>query len=361
MASMATVDQDTLLTATWASFYAQVAAGNTQLVLPDNLPSTIIATIQTRYSNLISGPVSAMADPDLQIIRFAPYSGITSATQSPMIGSPEQAPSPKRASPKSKAKIPRPANAFILYRQYHHPLVKAQFPGIVNNDISKRVATLWKEENEEVKALWKAKADEAKQHHLKLHPDYSYQPRKPSEKKRRVTKRKIAMMQNDNGQAVTTSINNNYQQRPFPCFSLDPMNPMVKEYTPINHPEAIEKFVQAIDYHNNAQVLVQYPNELTTIHGAPETPVNIGHVPLEQVQQIFEQQHAAIGAENASGVDDFFSGPVSEDQDFDEAEFYRLLTEECNKYSEQDRQVEIGENVFDFDVFGSEPFESFNF
>lgn len=35
------------------------------------------------------------------------------------------------------AKIPRPANAFILFRQHHHPTVKAQNPGMHNNDICK--------------------------------------------------------------------------------------------------------------------------------------------------------------------------------------------------------------------------------
>jgi len=34
-----------------------------------------------------------------------------------------------------KAKIARPANAFILYRQHHHPLVKSQHPDIHNNQI----------------------------------------------------------------------------------------------------------------------------------------------------------------------------------------------------------------------------------
>ena len=32
-------------------------------------------------------------------------------------------------------KIPRPPNAFILYRQHHHPLVKATYPEYHNNDI----------------------------------------------------------------------------------------------------------------------------------------------------------------------------------------------------------------------------------
>lgn len=43
--------------------------------------------------------------------------------------------------PKSKApkedKVARPPNAFILYRQHHHPLVKADHPELHNNQICK--------------------------------------------------------------------------------------------------------------------------------------------------------------------------------------------------------------------------------
>lgn len=34
-------------------------------------------------------------------------------------------------------KVPRPPNAFILYRQQHHPEVKAAYPEYCNNDICK--------------------------------------------------------------------------------------------------------------------------------------------------------------------------------------------------------------------------------
>lgn len=37
-------------------------------------------------------------------------------------------------------------------------------------------------------------ADAAKDKHLKDHPNYSYQPRKPSEKKKRVTKKKLSTL-----------------------------------------------------------------------------------------------------------------------------------------------------------------------
>lgn len=40
----------------------------------------------------------------------------------------------KKAAVKN-AKVPRPPNAFILYRQHHHPLVKAQYPDMHNNQI----------------------------------------------------------------------------------------------------------------------------------------------------------------------------------------------------------------------------------
>jgi hypothetical protein len=43
-------------------------------------------------------------------------------------------PEPK---PEPAPKIPRPPNSFILYRQYHHPLVKEANPGIHNNEICK--------------------------------------------------------------------------------------------------------------------------------------------------------------------------------------------------------------------------------
>lgn len=36
-----------------------------------------------------------------------------------------------------KARLPRPPNAFILYRQHHHPIVKEAHPDLHNNQICK--------------------------------------------------------------------------------------------------------------------------------------------------------------------------------------------------------------------------------
>ena len=38
---------------------------------------------------------------------------------------------------KREAKIPRPPNAFILYRQHFHPSMKKQNPNLHNNEICK--------------------------------------------------------------------------------------------------------------------------------------------------------------------------------------------------------------------------------
>ena len=50
----------------------------------------------------------------------------------------------------------------------------------------------WKSESDEVKARYKQLADNIKTKHMLDHPDYQYAPRKPSEKKRRMTARKAA-------------------------------------------------------------------------------------------------------------------------------------------------------------------------
>lgn len=52
----------------------------------------------------------------------------------------------------------------------------------------------WKDESDEVKAKYQAKAAEEKRQHLIDHPGYQYQPRKPSEKKKRMTKNKLAKL-----------------------------------------------------------------------------------------------------------------------------------------------------------------------
>lgn len=148
-----------------------------------------------------------------------------------------------KVKPKSKKdKIARPPNAFILYRQHHHPLVKSQFPNLHNNQICKSyyffhtrfpadngeaimLGQQWQNETADIKAKFKSLAEDIKKKHLSAHPTYQYQPRKPAEKKRRMTRRKAEKL---NAQATSSHLINDaayvpeFEQTPAgnPTFTL---------------------------------------------------------------------------------------------------------------------------------------------
>ncbi|KAL2005726.1 hypothetical protein VTN00DRAFT_10219 [Thermoascus crustaceus] len=75
-------------------------------------------------------------------------------------------------------KIPRPRNAFILYRQHYQAAVVAQNPGLANPEISKIIGEQWRALPNETKSEWKALAEEEKARHQQQYPDYRYQPRR---------------------------------------------------------------------------------------------------------------------------------------------------------------------------------------
>ncbi|KAL8839793.1 MAG: hypothetical protein Q9170_001604 [Blastenia crenularia] len=75
-------------------------------------------------------------------------------------------------------KVPRPRNAFILYRQHNQAHVVAQNPGLANPEISKVIGDHWRQSPPEVKAHWKNLAEEEKIRHQRQYPDYRYQPRR---------------------------------------------------------------------------------------------------------------------------------------------------------------------------------------
>nr|AWM30790.1 MAT1-2-1 [Monilinia fructicola] len=105
-------------------------------------------------------------------------------------------PTDKHLSPPSlpaalKPKIPRPANEWILYRADNHLPIKKAYPGITNNEISSIIAGMWAAETPERRLKYKIRADVLKEAHKKAYPSYKYTPRKPSEKKRRASKKTL--------------------------------------------------------------------------------------------------------------------------------------------------------------------------
>ncbi|KAI1165829.1 hypothetical protein F5B18DRAFT_660133 [Nemania serpens] len=75
-------------------------------------------------------------------------------------------------------KVPRPRNAFILYRQAWQGHFAAQHPGLANPEISKLIGEKWREQPESVKNQWKQLAEEEKIRHQRQYPGYRYQPRR---------------------------------------------------------------------------------------------------------------------------------------------------------------------------------------
>ncbi|KAK3691890.1 slightly ste11-like protein [Vermiconidia calcicola] len=78
----------------------------------------------------------------------------------------------------SDPKIPRPRNAFILYRQHHQANVVAQNPGLANPEISKIIGEQWQGLPTDEKNKWKALAEEEKLRHQQQYPTYRYQPKR---------------------------------------------------------------------------------------------------------------------------------------------------------------------------------------
>ena len=71
------------------------------------------------------------------------------------------------------------------------------------------VGEKWRNEDKAVKARFETLAKQMKAKHLLEHPDYQYKPRKPSEKKRRMTRRKqaalVSTVRSNSKSAVTST------------------------------------------------------------------------------------------------------------------------------------------------------------
>ena len=99
---------------------------------------------------------------------------------------PRKEKSGSHAKAKASGHIPRPRNAFILFRSH---AVKS---GIVTNqdekdhrNISRIVSHMWNSLSETDRSTWQAEAQKEKEEHARLYPEYKYQPQVRSTSKAR--------------------------------------------------------------------------------------------------------------------------------------------------------------------------------
>ncbi|XP_076545309.1 uncharacterized protein LOC117609522 isoform X1 [Osmia lignaria lignaria] len=76
-----------------------------------------------------------------------------------------------------KRKIPRPANAFMLFANEWRKKLAAENPRESNKDISVRLGILWKNMAKDVKEKYFALAREVDAEHKRKYPDYVYNPK----------------------------------------------------------------------------------------------------------------------------------------------------------------------------------------
>jgi len=108
------------------------------------------------------------------------YSDIGSpANPSAYIAAPHPAesdPISSRSSSKSQAHVPRPRNAFIIFRSHYYMRAKATQTGINQNSLSCAAASAWKALSDDEKRPYRRQAEEEKLMHYRKHPNYVYTP-----------------------------------------------------------------------------------------------------------------------------------------------------------------------------------------
>lgn len=79
-------------------------------------------------------------------------------------------------SPQSNDKIPRPPNAWILFRKAKSKQLRETNPSMSVGEISAEASRQWRAMSDEDQGFYKQMAEEAKRQHMIQYPDYRYKP-----------------------------------------------------------------------------------------------------------------------------------------------------------------------------------------
>ncbi|KAK9240457.1 hypothetical protein V1525DRAFT_203663 [Lipomyces kononenkoae] len=158
------------------------------------------------------------------------YQQATTQQQSPQSVHQAQQGAPNICLCPQVARVPRPRNAFILYRQHHHASVVAEHPGKTNPEISKIIGEQWRQLSSEEKAVWQKLGDEEKKSHLERFPDYRYQPRRNAKRQGNDVHTNSNVVSNGPpGQSSISICSKCHGQTPNSRGALFPKSPMLPE------------------------------------------------------------------------------------------------------------------------------------
>ncbi|KAJ6115058.1 mating-type HMG-box protein MAT1-2 [Penicillium sp. IBT 16267x] len=192
----AATDADRTAEAVWndCAHPQRLQATGNEVIIPfnvkDKMGETNLIKLGNRLSVLLDEPVEIVRDIDISSFRLVPSAVITKNSLSENtledydieFNVTRQALKHGRAPVSPRKRIPRPPNAWILYRQHHHAQTTALNPGVPNNNISRLISVKWRSETEDTRQRWHTLAAQVKAQHALDFPDYQYSPRRPGEK-----------------------------------------------------------------------------------------------------------------------------------------------------------------------------------
>nr|AGH03201.1 mating type protein [Leptographium longiclavatum]AGH03205.1 mating type protein [Leptographium longiclavatum]AGH03209.1 mating type protein [Leptographium longiclavatum] len=76
--------------------------------------------------------------------------------------------------PAPEPRIPRPPNAWIIYRSHKSKEIRKKVPHVTAGYISTLVSQMWKQESCAIRLLYNDKAIEAQKVHKAMYPNYKY-------------------------------------------------------------------------------------------------------------------------------------------------------------------------------------------
>nr|AAR83920.1 MAT1-2 [Dendryphiella sp. 414296] len=175
--------------------------GDNMVILPDNLPilfgNAMVELFKRALAEKAGLPIDLTpmesADSSHTLVKMPKNNAVSPQVQSNVQSA--QAPSSNHTAVDLDAlaaalkKAPRPMNCWIIFRDAMHKQLKGEFPNLTVQEISTRCSQIWHSLTPEGKKPWQAAAQSAKEEHLRQHPDYKYNPRKPGEKKKRQSRK----------------------------------------------------------------------------------------------------------------------------------------------------------------------------
>ncbi|KAF4512727.1 hypothetical protein G6O67_000072 [Ophiocordyceps sinensis] len=172
--------EDTLVT-----FVASETEGNVHVFLSDTLEMGLVETIAMNFSRRVQQPVKVFHDNWREKYRLCPLlPGVqaNNITYGSLCFECDLDMSEPNVPETKMARIPRPRNKWILYRQYQAAIIRQDLGKITASEMSTMIANMWRQESKAEKAVWKQKAEEEDRLHKEKYPDYKYTTRKSPSK-----------------------------------------------------------------------------------------------------------------------------------------------------------------------------------